>query len=206
MNIVNMMYRNIDRLYFLFFGVLDLIALTTALAYSLNVINEYFSYFTVLSNIFISFIFIVFGVVGVRKALKIGIVRLLYGPAVLYMSITGVVFWTILHGGAGHIQLLPWVNMVLHGVTPIAAFLGWVIFSQRDRIDYSNAYKWLLFPLFFVAYTLLRGLVVNWYPYAILNPVKAGGYIGVAGYVSEIVIGAYIMGIILIFVNNIHRK
>ncbi|HMS22569.1 MAG TPA: Pr6Pr family membrane protein [Candidatus Levybacteria bacterium] len=200
------MNRNTDRLYFLLFGVLDFIALATALVYSLNVLNEYFSYFTVLSNILITFVFLVFGIVGMRKALKIGIVKLLYGPAVLYMSITGVVFWTILHGGADHAQLLPWVNIVLHGITPIAAFLGWVLFSQRAMVSYSNAYKWLSFPLLFVAYTLLRGFVINWYPYAILNPTKAGGYIGIFGYVFEIVIGAYIMGLILIVINNLHRK
>ncbi len=206
MNIVKVMNRNTDRLYFLLFGVLDFIALATALVYSLNVLNEYFSYFTVLSNILITFVFLVFGIVGMRKALKIGIVKLLYGPAVLYMSITGVVFWTILHGGADHAQLLPWVNIVLHGITPIAAFLGWVLFSQRAMVSYSNAYKWLSFPLLFVAYTLLRGFVINWYPYAILNPTKAGGYIGIFGYVFEIVIGAYIMGLILIVINNLHRK
>ncbi len=206
MNIVKVMNRNADRLYFLLFGALDLIALVTALVYSLNVLNEYFSYFTVLSNILITFVFLVFGIVGMRKALKIGIVKLLYGPAVLYMSITGVVFWTILHGGADHAQLLPWVNIVLHGITPIAAFLGWVLFSQRAMVSYSNAYKWLSFPLLFVAYTLLRGFVINWYPYAILNPTKAGGYIGIFGYVLEIVIGAYIMGLILIVINNLHRK
>lgn len=206
MNIVKVMNRNTDRLYFLLFGVLDFIALVTALVYSLNVLNEYFSYFTVLSNILITFVFLVFGIVGMRKALKIGIVKLLYGPAVLYMSITGVVFWTILHGGADHAQLLPWVNIVLHGITPIAAFLGWVLFSQRAMVSYTSAYKWLSFPLLFVAYTLLRGFFINWYPYAILNPTKAGGYIGIFGYVFEIVIGAYIMGLILIVINNLHRK
>ena len=201
-----MMYKKTDRLYFLIFGVLDLIALTTALVYSLNVLNEYFSYFTVLSNILITFVFLAFGILGMKKAMKIGIVRLIYGPAVLYMSITGVVFWTILHGGAGHIQLLPWVNIILHGITPIAAFLGWILFSQKTRISYSDAYKWLSFPFLFVLYTLLRGLVTNWYPYIILNPLKAGGYMGVSGYVLEILIGSYLMGLILIVINNQYRK
>lgn len=194
-----------QRSYFLFFGFINVLSLLIAFFYSLNVINEYFSYFTVLSNILVTTLFLTFGILNFNKAIKIKLVKVLYGPSVLYMSITGVVFWTLLHGGAGHVQLLPWVNIMLHGIMPLAVLLAWIIFPLKSELRYLNAFKWLIFPILFLGYTLLRGPFVGWYPYVILNPATAGGYIGVAGYVIEIISGSFILGLILIFLNHARR-
>lgn len=196
------MSKNFSRFYFLLFGILDLAALLTALFYSLDVLDQYFSYFTILSNILITVVFLSFGLTGMKSALKYRFISAVYGPAVLYMSITGFVFWTLLHGGAGHVQLLPWVNMVLHGVTPIAAFLGWILFPHKAKFSYDQAYKWVIFPLAFLFYTLIRGPIVHWYPYVILNPATAGGYVGVAKYSLCILAGAYVGALLLILLNN----
>lgn len=196
------MSKNFPRFYFLLFGILDLAALLTALFYSLDVLDQYFSYFTILSNILVTFVFLSFGLLGMKRVLSYRFMQALYGPAVLYMSITGVVFWTLLHGGAGHIQLLPWVNMVLHGITPIVAFMGWILFPRKTHLSYDDAYKWVLFPLAFLFYTLVRGPIVHWYPYVILNPATAGGYVGVAKYSLSILAGAYVGALLLILINN----
>lgn len=194
---------NFQRSYFLFFGIINTLGLLIAFFYSLNVINEYFSYFTVLSNILITVLFLTFGIMGFKKALKIKIIRVVYGPAVLYMTITGIVFWTLLHGGRDHQQLLPWVTIMLHGIMPIAVLFAWIVFHLKTKLTYVDAIKWLAFPLLFVVYTLLRGPFIGWYPYVILNPATAGGYVGVAGYVFEIIIGAFIGAVILIYLNNL---
>lgn len=198
--------HKISRVYFILFGALDLLALLTAFIYSLNFLVEFFSYFTVLSNILITFVFLSLGLKGINRGKKAKNTNVLYGPAVLYMTITGVVFWTLLHGGAGHLQRLPWVNITLHGITPIVAFVGWILFPTTAKISYSSVFYWLLFPLLFVFYTLLRGPFVNWYPYVILNPGKVGGYEGVGKYVLIIIAGAYITGLILVFIRRKLRQ
>lgn len=195
--------QKLAKIYFLLFGLLDLIALLTAFAYSLSYISEYFSYFTVLSNMLITFVFLS---LALRAPSKKSIIQKLYAPAVLYMVITGIVFWTILHGGAGHLQRVPWVNMVLHGVTPIVGFTAWILFPPAIKLKYSDIWKWLVFPLVFVFYTLARGLFVNWYPYPILNPETAGGYVGVAKYAVGILLGAYILGVIFVFLRKLRSK
>lgn len=55
---------------------------------------------------------------------------------------------------------------------------------------------WLSFPLAYIAYTLVRGAVVNWYPYFFVNPHHPAGYFGVAG--GCLAIGAGILGLILL--------
>ena len=43
-----------------------------------------------------------------------------------------------------------------------------------------------LFPLAWVAYSLVRGALIDWYPYPFLNPAQQAGYGGVAVYVIAI--------------------
>ncbi len=194
------MPKNFTRIYFLAFGTLDLIALVVAFIYSLKVIDIYFSYFTVLSNILATFVFLIYGF-----GFKSKLVNRLYGPSVLYMSITGVVFWTILRNH--HlVASVPWITIVMHGVMPIVVFLSWVFSSTKLKLVYKDAFIWQVFPLFFVVYTLIRGPFVHWYPYFFLNPGRVGGYLGVSKYVIFILVGSYLLSLALIWIRNSKKK
>ncbi len=193
------MPRSFPRLYFLFFGILDTAALTAAFLLSLNVIVIFFSYFTVLSNITISAIFLYFGFSGVRKTSKT--LDWIYGAAVLYMTITGIIYWSILVN-AHSLALDPWVNLTLHGVMPIASFLGWVLFPSGKKLEYKIVLQWLVFPVIFSAYTLIRGPFVHWYPYPFLNPVTSGSYLKVFINVAMLLSFLGFVGVVLIWLGN----
>ncbi len=182
--------------YFLLFGLLDLTALSIAFFASLHVLSIYFSYFTVLSNILITFIFLSFGLQKKTTAL----VHMLFAPAVLYMTITGIVFWTILRNN--HLQTVPWINIVLHGIMPIAAVTAWIVFTEKRTIPLRNTILWLLFPVLFVCYTLIRGPFAHWYPYPFLNPETTGGYMKVA--ISSILIlaGGWLLSLSMLWIQE----
>lgn len=190
------------RYYFLLFGLLDAVALIVAFFYSLHVLDIYFSYFTVLSNILITSIFLSFGLHKTKTPNKL--VMKLYGSAVLYMSITGTIFWTVLrHDHAIH--TIPWINLTLHGVTPIAAVMGWLLFSPKKKLPWTDAFLWQIPPLLFVFYTLLHGPLIHWYPYPFLNPNIVGGYPGVGLWVAGIITGSILLSLLLIFLSNKKR-
>jgi hypothetical protein len=141
-------------------------------------------------------VFLYFGISKTKTPHKI--IRTVYAPAVLYMSITGVIFWTILrHNHA--IQTIPWINLTLHGVMPVAALIGWLLYSPEKKLSWKNALYWQSFPLLFVCYTLLRGPFAHWYPYPFLNPASSGGYIGVLCWVGGIITGSIVLSLFLIF-------
>jgi len=196
------MPKNFPRLYHLFFGILNTVALTAAFILSLNVIAIFFSYFTVLSNILITSIFLYFGFFNPRKISRS--LEWLYGASVLYMCVTGIIYWSILVN-AHSLALDPWINLTLHGVMPIAVFLGWLLFPITKRLVYKNVLQWLVLPLLFVLYTLIHGLFINWYPYPFLNPITSGGYGQVFKNVAVILSGTGIVGLILIWLGN-HLK
>jgi hypothetical protein len=50
----------------------------------------------------------------------------------------------------------------------------------------------LVVPVAYCSYSLIRGPIVDWYPYPFLNPEAAGGYPGVV---------AYSIGIAVLFIG-----
>jgi hypothetical protein len=118
------------------------------------------------------------------------------GAITLYMTITLVVYWTLLAdpriGGAD-----PWANLVLHLVAPLALVADWVLVRPRDLPGRAVVLAWLAWPLAYVTYTLIRGAAVDWYPYPFLDPDQVGGYIGVAGFSLAITAVFVVVGLAL---------
>jgi hypothetical protein len=46
----------------------------------------------------------------------------------------------------------------------------------------------LLFPLAWLVYSIVRGLMVNWWPYWFINPNEAAGVPGMLGYIFGIML------------------
>jgi hypothetical protein len=138
---------------------------------------DYFSYFTVLSNLFATAILLYGAFRSTRERSRT--VELLRGAAVAYILTTGVVYLLLL---SGHAPTYPWVNAILHYLMPVAVTLDWLLDTPRVRLDPARtALLWMVFPVAYVIYTLARGAIVDWYPYFFVNPHRGGGYLLVAG-------------------------
>jgi hypothetical protein len=153
---------------------------------------NFFSFFTIQSNILGA---LVFGLTGAwylrgKDANKILLLR---GAATLYMSVTGIVYVLLLSGLEQSLQTpIPWVNFTLHYLFPIIAFADWLIDRPTRAIRFKESLWWLAFPVMYLAYSLIRGPLVNWYPYPFLNPAN-GGYGAVAITVTTISLGALLL-------------
>jgi hypothetical protein len=154
---------------------------------------NFFSFFTIESNIFISIVFLATALLPSGREGS-GTRDLVRGAATLYMATTGVVYVVLLSGLEESLQTqVPWVNLVLHYIMPVVAALDWVIDPPRQGIPFRRALIWLVFPAVYCAYSLVRGPFADWYPYAFLNPASAGGYGGVALTVLGISLGMFML-------------
>ena len=147
--------------------------------------GDYFSYFTVLSNLFAAAI-LLYG--ALRPAhTRSRTVELLRGAAVVYILTTGIVYLLLL---SGHAPAYPWVNAILHYLMPVAVTLDWLSDPPSVRLDPARTLViWMAFPALYVLYTLARGAIIDWYPYLFVNPHRSGGYLLVAGDCLAIGIG-----------------
>lgn len=137
---------------------------------------NYFSYFTILSNCAATVVLAVGGVALLRG--RRGVPARVRGAVVAYMTITGVIYLVVLRADAEG-QLQAWIDDVLHRLLPVFLFVDWLLVPPRRRVEYGAVVYWLVLPVVFLVYSLVRGSIVQWYPYPFLDP-RVNGYVHVA--------------------------
>ncbi len=53
---------------------------------------------------------------------------------------------------------------------PIIVIVDWFLAPSVPPPSRTSALWWLTFPLLWVTYTVIRGLIVDWYPYPFIDP------------------------------------
>ena len=147
---------------------------------------NFFSYFTIESNLFAAAVLLA-GAVRPRGRRPTPAADLVRGAAVLYLATTGVVYRVLLAESVDESDAaLAWADAVVHRVMPLVVVGDWLIDPPRTRLTRRHALVWLAYPVAFVAYSLVRGRMVAWYPYPFLDPEEAGGYARVAAHCAGI--------------------
>jgi len=188
------------------FALLALAAITVQLLDlagkgTLDPVN-YFSYFTIQSNLT--------GVAALLWAAsrwrgdRSATLDWFRGAAVVYLTVTLIVF-ALLLSGTDVDTAIPWVDTVLHRVMPVVLIVDWLIDPPLVRLTARRALAWLIYPLAWTAYTLVRGAIVGWYPYPFLDPAN-GGYGRVALYVCVILVGGTLLCLLVAGVGNALRR
>lgn len=100
--------------------------------------------------------------------------RVLRLDALLGITVTGMVFDTVL---IRYVHPSGWqlvATIGLHYVAPWLTLLGWLLLGPRPRIDrHTVAWAWV-WPIAWVVYTFVRGALVDWYPYPFLDVSRIG--------------------------------
>ena len=135
---------------------------------------NFFSFFTIQSNCLSAAILIIsaLALAAGRSDKKIAMLR---GANTLNMVLVGVAFSLLLKNLEDtEFTAVPWDNTVLHYIVPIAVAVDWLLDIPRERISFKQAGVWLAYPCAYLIYSLIRGPIVNWYPYPFLNPADQG--------------------------------
>lgn len=170
-----------------------------------TVITNFFSFFTIESNVLAAVVLAIAGIWALRQKTATTTeprwLAVLLVCASTYMIVTGVVYNLLLRGiSLPQGATVPWSNEVLHVVIPVI-MLADVLFAPRRRaLGWGTVGIAAIFPIVWAVYTLMRANLVTapstgnawWYPYPFLDPRVSGGYGGVALYV--ILIAAIIIG------------
>lgn len=152
-------------------GVNVLVDETGALPSASTRVIRYFSFFTVESNLLVA------GTAAwlvVRPDHDGPVWRVLRLGALFGITVTGIVYSTLLrdvvdlHGAAAV------TNALLHYVVPSMAVLGWLVFGPRPRITDNTLLASLAWPLLYVGWTLAHGAQSGWYPYPFIDVTTIG--------------------------------
>ena len=141
-------------------------------------IVNFFSFFTVLSNITVA---VTTGLLAVRLDRRSTLLRTLRLDGLVAIAVTGVVFHLTLSDLQ---ELTGWnafADFVLHTLSPILAVLGWLIFGPRGALSRRIVVLAVIGPVIWIAYALVRGANVqdrfgdDYYPYPFMD-VQEHGY------------------------------
>ncbi len=177
----------------------------------LTIIANFFSFFTILSNTASAVILATAAIwylsQGRRAKVEPRWLAFLLAAVTTYMIVTGIVYNTLLRGIALEPgSIVAWSNEILHLIGPLFLLLDLFLGPFRRALPWRTVLGIVVFPLLWVAYTLLRApFIINpgtgdpyWYPYPFLNPNNPGGWGSVVVYV--IVIAAAIIAVALLVV------
>ena len=139
--------------------------------------GNFFSFFTIQSNIIAATLLVLAALVRRdERSRRFDAVR---GAVTFYIAITVVVFALLLSGLQEQLDThIAFTNFVVHYLIPIVLIVDWIIDPPRHRLGLPIALVWLVYPLGWFAYTLIRGSVADWYPYPFVD-VTRHGYGGV---------------------------
>lgn len=161
---------------------------------------NFLSYFTIQSNLLIA-LCVTFSALIPNSSLGVFFSKLSVQSAIaLYIFIVFIVYNTMLRGIA---TLTGWnilLNDLLHVVIPILFIIYWLVFRTRGTLHWRDGLYWIFFPLLYLIYTLIRGAMVNWYPYPFLNAAKLGYPIALRN-ISVVIVIFLIAGLLLIAIT-----
>lgn len=135
------------------------------------------SYFTIQSNTLVA----VAAATLARNPSRDGPVwRVLRIDAVLGITLTGLVHFFLLRPLLDLNGLNAVADTALHLVVPALAIIGWLVFGPRPRVALGTVLWSLVWPVAWLVFTLVAGVITQWYPYPFLD-------VGVRGWVPVLV-------------------
>lgn len=103
------------------------------------------------------------------------------GAVAVYMTVTAVVYAGLLAPNLANMAAPePWIDWTIHVAGPVAVALDWFVYPPSVGLGRDALAIWLVFPAIYLVYSLIRGQIVDWYPYPLLDPNEVDGYAGVA--------------------------
>jgi hypothetical protein len=158
-----------------------------------------FSYFTNVSNIVVAVVLIAMarGLVNPNS-----VWRALRMDSLVLISVTGLVYAIVLAPG---IELRGWEhleNALVHIVVPILTVLTFLIWGPRGWLTWRTVFTALILPIIWLVFTLVRGAVIEAYPYPFLNVANLGLGAALFNVVFVLVLGV-ILGFIFLGLDRI---
>lgn len=150
--------------------------------------GEYFAYFTIQTSLMDVVVLGVGAWLAFSRSHDTKLFTIVRVCIVGFAVVTCVVYNVLLRGVPGEVGYVwpVWPNEVLHVWAPILLVLDWLVAPGRYVIRLRASLWVLIYPLAWVAFSIVRGLLTGWWPYPFLDPTGPAGWAGVLAYIFGI--------------------
>lgn len=210
------MNKSVEFTYRLKVGLLGWFALglqlyliiNSALSKGISLLAEvvrFFSYFTILSNLLLALCLTVPLVSRHSSPGRYFLRPAVQGAIAVYIIIVGITYSLMLRNIWNPQGRQLAADRLLHDAMPILYVLFWLILVPKGSLQWKYAFVWLIFPAIYLAYTLIRGAMINWYPYPFLD-VSTLGYGKMLQSALVMLAGFVVVGLLIIGIDRLLKK
>ncbi|WP_432557722.1 Pr6Pr family membrane protein [Granulicoccus sp. GXG6511] len=157
---------------------------------------QLYSYFTIQSNVIFAVVLVI-GALTVRSRLP----RWwdgLRGASTFYLLMTGLVYvFVVAPPEEILIWNIGWTGIIEHRFAPVVALVGWVTVHMDRRSTWARPFLWLIYPLIYLGWLLLLGVITAWYPYSFVDPTLPGGWPVVLTTIGMVTLSFIIIGVLV---------
>jgi hypothetical protein len=175
--------------------------------------GEYFAYFTIQTSIIAAVVLAAAGVRELQGKADTKVLNLAKLSVSSYAIVVAVVYNALLRGTV--VQpgepdydyvwpVLP--NEILHVWAPIFIVLDFALTKTTTKLKFKQIFWILVFPMAWLAFTIIRGILTDWWAYWFLNPNEEAGVGGVAVFIMIIVVFGLASASISLGLNKLITK
>lgn len=140
----------------------------------IETIIRFFSFFTILTNTLVA-LFFTASVLKAKKFLpKVFLKDGTITAITAFILIVGLVYQLVLRSIWEPTGLQFIVDELLHTIIPIYMLGYWFFNVKKLDLNPKAVFNWLLYPLIYIVYIMVRGSFSNYYPYPFLNVSEIG--------------------------------
>jgi hypothetical protein len=127
------------------------------------------------------------------------------GAMAAYITIVGLVYHFMLRDQFHPVGLFKVTSDIFHIISPIAFVAFWLLLVKKTIIKWINTFLWLVYPLIYTIYILIRGALTDYYPYNFLDVTELG-YSRVMVNCGFLLIGFIILNALYISISRLASK
>ena len=160
---------------------------------------RFFSFFTIQANILVALVLTAF---SIKSSPDEWLVHPFVRSAVaVYIAMVGLVYLALLR----HLwmpQGAQWIaDVALHYVMPVGYLAFWLTCVRKTGLRWYDPLLWLIYPLFYLGFVLVRGKMSGFYPYPFIDA-NSLGYAGVAANTAGLLIVCAALGGLLVVIGG----
>lgn len=138
-------------------------------------IIRFFSFFTILTNILVAISASVLFIKRGQSSVSFFQRSTTLTAITVYISIVGLIYNVVLRQLWQPKGMQRLVDELLHLIIPILFIIYWLLFIRKKELNWKNLWAWLLYPLAYIIYAIIRGAFSGFYPYPFVD-VSLHGY------------------------------
>ena len=137
-------------------------------------IVRFFSYYTIITNLLVACCFTALVCKRVEAKPRFFAKPQVLAATAVYITIVGAVYNIILRNLWAPEGLQRVVDELLHSVNPLYYLVFWIVFIPKAGLTWKHVFPWLIYPMVYFLFILVRGVVFDFYPYPFINVTELG--------------------------------